>query len=338
MKQKIVRFIAVLCYYLGIDAIFYWLNKNAKRIVTFHNVMPERLLPEGKCIGLTDTEETFRQKVRLLKSRYKIGNDLYDTHQLTITFDDGYLNQCEVAGRILEEEDNLPAIIFATGMMINNAEPLEALVVDLLLHWTMLAPDGRYTLEGNYAIESDFELNVSNRMLVWSRVMWPSFCRDNTTKGFSLLAELDRQYTIKEILGGCDDEYLRLRMTGITNEDIKTLTNKGWLIGWHTQEHYPLSKLSAADKQKEIMDAPAEMKSVVFSYPYGELDSVDEESTMIVKSAGYPCAVSNVSEHNSLMSKYFMPRMMLDGTYYQWHMELSGLKYFIKTRKLLPKI
>lgn len=338
MKQKIVRIFAILCYYLGVDALFYWLNKDAKRIVTFHNVMADCLLPEGKRIGLTDTEETFRQKVRLLKSRYMIGNDLFDAHQLTITFDDGYKNQCEVAGRILKEEGNLPAIIFVAGKMINNEEPLGALVVDLLLHWTLLAPDGKYTLAGKYAMETDFELNTSNRAQMWSRVIWPSFCRDSEAKGCNLLEELNDQSSIKEILGDCDDEYLRLRMTGITSEDIKTLTNKGWQIGWHTQEHYPLSKLSAADKQKEIMDAPAEMKSIVFSYPYGELDSVNKESIMIVESAGYPCAVSNVSEHNYLMSKFFMPRMMLDGTYYQWHMELSGLKYFIKTRKLLPKI
>ena len=134
MKQKMVRIIAVLCYYLGLDALFYWLNKDAKRIITFHNVMPESILPQGKRIGLTDTEETFRQKVRLMKSRFKIGNDLSDARQLTITFDDGYLNQSEVAGRILKEEGDLPAIIFAAGRMIDNAEPSKALVVDLLLH------------------------------------------------------------------------------------------------------------------------------------------------------------------------------------------------------------
>lgn len=338
MKQKIVRIIAILCYYLGIDAFFYWLNKDAKRIVTFHNVMPESILPQGKRIGLTDTEETFRQKVRLMKSRFKIGNDLSDARQLTITFDDGYLNQSEVAGRILKEEGDLPAIIFAAGRMIDNAEPSEALVVDLLLHWIQLAPNGTYKLAGDYAVEEDFELNASNRMQMWSRVIWPSFCRDYDAEGRHLLAELDSQYPINEILSACSDEYLRLRMTGITSEDIEALTFKGWQIGWHTQEHYPLSKLSTAEKQKEIMDAPEGMKSVVFSYPYGELDSVDKESIMIVESAGYPCAVSNVSEHNALMSKYFIPRMMLDGNFYQCHMELSGLKYFLKTRKLLPKI
>jgi len=338
MKQSITKFIAILCYWIGIDSLFYFLNRRAKRIVTFHNVMPERLLPQEKRVGLTDTEESFRMKVRILKKRFKIGTDIQNPREAIITFDDGYKNQCEVAGRILKEEGDLPAIIFAAGRMIDNAEPSKALVVDLLLHWIQLAPVGKYTLAGEYAVENVFELNASNRMQMWSRVIWPSFCKDNAAKGRNLLADLDRQYKISKILAVCSDEYLRLRMTGVSSEDIKVLTSKGWLIGWHTQEHYPLSKLSTAEKKKEILEAPAGMKPVVFSYPYGELDSVDKESLMIAEAAGYPCAVSNVSEHNPLMGRYFMPRMMLDGTYYQCHMELSGLKYYLKTRKLLPKI
>ncbi len=338
MKQKIARLLAVLCYYLGIDALFYWLNKDVKRIITFHNVMPEHLLPQGKHIGLTETEDTFRQKVRFLKSKFKISNDLSNSQQATITFDDGYLNQYEIAGRILKEEGHLPAIIFAVGRMINNSEPSEALVVDLLLHWTQLAPNGVYSLNGEYAVETGFELSATNRMLVWSKIIWPSFCRDTVSKGRNLLAGLDKQHAVKDVLARCSDEYLRLRMTGITSEDIKTLSNEGWQIGWHTQEHFPLSKLSTAEKRNEIMSAPAEMKSIVFSYPYGELDSVDDESVKIAEASGYPCAVSNVSDHNPFTSKYFIPRFMLDGTYYQWHMELSGVKYFLKTRKSLPKI
>lgn len=338
MKHRFTRILAVFSYYLGLDALFYWLNRDVKRIITFHNVMPAALLPQGKQIGLTDTEETFRQKVKFLKSRFEIGNDLSNPHQVTITFDDGYLNQCEVAGRILNEEGNLPAIIFAAGRMIDNAEPSEALVVDILLHWIQLVPDGCYSLNGDYGVEKQFELTVTNRMAMWSKVMWPLFCNDSESKGRKLLAELDKQYAITDIFSCCSDEYLRLRMSGITSDAMKTLTERGWLIGWHTHEHFPLSKLSSDEKRKEIIGAAAEMKSIVFSYPYGELDSVDKECLLIAETAGFPCAVSNVNGHNSLMDKYFMPRFMLDGTIYQWHMELSGLKYFLKTRKILPKV
>ena len=338
MKQQIVKLIAALCYWLGIDAFFYMLNRKAKRIITFHNVMPANLLPQGKIIGLTDTEESFRMKVRMLRKRFCISTDVLDSGTATITFDDGYKNQQEVAGRILKGEGNLPAIIYAAGRMIGNTTPSEALVIDLLLHWTHLAPNGAYALECSCAVAKQFEMTTYNRQQVWQNVIWPSFCKDGEAKGTVLLSALDNRYAMNDVLNLCDKEYLRLRMTGIDDKDINNLRSKGWLVGWHTNEHFPLSKLSSEQKKREIADSPTEMKNVVFSYPYGELNSVDMECIDIAKEAGYPCAVSNVSAHNHLMSKYFIPRMMLDGNFYQCHMELSGLKYFLKTRKLLPKI
>lgn len=338
MKRKIVKLIAVLCYWLGFDALFYFLNKKAKRIITFHNVMPASLLPQGKFIGLTDTEESFHMKIRILRSRFGISIDLLDSKTATITFDDGYVNQSEIAGRILKEEDNLPAIIFAAGRMIGNTAPSDALVVDLLLHWAQLAPNGVYSLTCSCAVASRFEMISGNRQKIWQEVIWPSFCKDSVTKGRTLLNELDGQYSVKSMLASCSSDYLRLRMTGISKADISELQNRGWKVGWHTQEHYPLSKLSSDEKQKEIANSPTDMKAVVFSYPYGELDSVDVECLEIAQVANYPFAVSNVGVHNELMSMYFIPRMTLDGNFYQCHMELSGLKYFVKTRKLLPRL
>lgn len=338
MKTLINKSIAFVCYILCIDALFYYLNRKAKRIITFHNVMPSNLLPQGRIIGLTDTEESFSMKVRIIKSHFKISTDVLKQGSAVITFDDGYKNQQEVAGRILKEEGNIPAIIFVAGRMIDNNQPSEALVVDLLLHWTWLAPDGKYALKCDCAVIDTFEITATNRQKVWQNVMWPSFCKDAVDKGRSLLSDLDRQYAIKRILSTCNPEYLRLRLMGISFSDFSTLRSNGWQIGWHTQEHYPLSKLNNEEKLAEIADAPADMRSVVFSYPYGELDSVDFECIDITLTAGYPCAVSNVGEHNPLMCRHFIPRQMLDGNFYQCHMELSGLKYFLKTRKLLPTI
>lgn len=99
MKQQIVKLTAALCYWMVVDALFYMFNCKAKRIITFHNVMPEYLLPQGKMIGLTDTEESFRMKVRMLKKRFRISTDVLDRGSATITFDDGYKNQQEVAER-----------------------------------------------------------------------------------------------------------------------------------------------------------------------------------------------------------------------------------------------
>ena len=133
MKQQFVKLIATLCYWLGIDALFYFLNRKAKRIITFHNVMPERLLPQGKRIGLTDTEESFTMKIHEIGKHFQLTTDIRDKKGATITFDDGYRNQYDVAAPLME---NAMGVIFACGKLYDNASPSDALVVDLLMHWT----------------------------------------------------------------------------------------------------------------------------------------------------------------------------------------------------------
>lgn len=336
MKHKIGLIIAWVCYWLGIDALFYFLNRKAKRIITFHNVMPEHLLPEGKRIGLTDNEGEFRMIIQEIKKHFRISTDVLDTSTATITFDDGYKNQYEVAGRILAES-RVEGVIFTAGKVMNNDNPHDALVVDLLLHWTELADNGSYIIP---MIQQDaIELTSENRGQVWKKYIWPTFVKDSESKGQNLLKALDALFPVKSVLAKCSPEYLRLRLTGITDADISELRSKGWTIGWHTHNHYPLSSLSDEEQKREISEfAPEDMKQVVFSYPYGELASVNKTSIKVAEESGYPCAVSNVSDHNDMMCKHFLPRTMLFKTYtrYQIHFELSGTKYFIQNKKLLP--
>lgn len=143
MKAKIIKIIAVICYYSGLVKLFYRLNRHSKRIVTFHNVIPANLLPKGKKIGLVDTEDEFENKIIELSRYFSFSNDLRDAKSITITFDDGYKNQFEIAGRILEHLGNINATVFVSGAVLNcNSE--NALTVDLLMHWIELAPEGEY--------------------------------------------------------------------------------------------------------------------------------------------------------------------------------------------------
>ena len=41
MKHRMVEILAKMAYWAGVDAIFCWVNRRAKRIVTFHNVLPD---------------------------------------------------------------------------------------------------------------------------------------------------------------------------------------------------------------------------------------------------------------------------------------------------------
>lgn len=182
-------------------------------------------------------------------------------------------------------------------------------------------------------------IDDTNRDMVWQKAIWPSFVKDNKTKGYGLLNALNSIVSISSLLDKCNKKYLHLRLTGFSSQEIEAIRNKGWLVGWHTYEHFPLSALDKDEKLKEIDTlAPAATKAVPLSYSYGEMLSVDNECQEIARNAGYSCAVSNLPDTNTMSSNYFLPRITLSDNKYMLHFELSGVKYFIKNRSLMHSV
>lgn len=332
MKHSLLYIIAFLSYYLGLDAVFYWLNRNAKRIITFHNVLPRSLFKRDLTNGVSDSEESFRFIVREVARRFKYSADVFDSKTATITFDDGFLNQYEVAGRILREEGDIPAIVFVAGDVLANNNPENAVVVEQLLHWTTYAPNGIYDFP--YGEAKRIILSESNRGSVWVKYIRVAYAADAESRGRHILGALDAQYPMSRIFDSMPSEYRRLRLTGISYAQAEELRRRGWKIGWHTKSHFPLSSLSPEEKQREIAP-PQGYEDVVFSYPYGETMSVDLESIRIAKSYGYPCAVSNIAESNPLHGRFFIPRISLPADKYLLHFRLSGAELFLKRLELM---
>ena len=138
MKRKIKRMFEVLGYYSGLDSFFYWLNRGAKRVLTFHNVMPDELQRNMKAVGPTISLGDFRQTIEEIGRKFAYSVNIRDGKTATITFDDGMLNEYEVAGKFLMSR-NIPAILFVAGNMID-ASAEDTLVVDKLLLWHAYAP------------------------------------------------------------------------------------------------------------------------------------------------------------------------------------------------------
>ena len=321
MKAALIRVISFCMYYLGVDSLFYWLNRKAKRILTFHNVLPDELwFPAAN--GVSNKASDFERIVREVGRKYKFSTDVLDGSTATITFDDGYLNQYEIAGGILGSM-GISAIIFVAGDNMSAIDQNQSLVVDQLLHWCGHAPKEL--------------VNTANRIEHWVKVVRPQFVMDKASKGRTVLKQLDELYPFAKIWEGLPKEYLRLRLTGIPADKLEELKKRGWEIGYHTKSHFPLSSLPDAEIRKEI-EPPPGFRDVVFSYPYGELRSVDGRCIDCAKKCGYPCAVSNLPSANSLTGRYFLPRMSLPADKYRLHFRLSGLEHFVKTRKLLPMV
>lgn len=323
-KSMVRRILAIICYLLGIDNLFYRLNVRAKRIITFHNVLPDRLLEGLSRVGCIDSVSQFRNIVSEINRKFEFSTDLLDPKTVTITFDDGMLNQYEIAGEILREK-GISAIIFVAGNVIG-ATPMDTLVTDRLLVWTFFAPDS--------AVKQVFG-KLLPREELWVKFVQPGYRADWQNRGGFFLSKLDDAYAVSDILKNLPAEWIRLRLSGVTERQLDDLRCRGWKIGWHTKSHFPLGMLDYAGKCEEL-SSPEAYRQVVLSYPYGDMGSIGEESLKLAEELGYPCAVSNDPDFSPARGPFFMMRMALSPNKYELHFVLSGLKYFLKYRKLLP--
>ena len=338
MKSRLIRAVAVLAYYCRLDAFFYWLNRKAKRILTFHNVLLDSLFRAGIANGVSNRLSDFERIIDECAKRFKFSTDLFDVSTLTITFDDGYRNQYTTAFKALQKR-GIPAYLFVAGNVsrVEREERVErvgGLVVDLLTHWIDNVPAGSYKLD--FEGGQTYTITDENRLAIWSQAIWPAFMADAAGKGRTVLDACNRAYPIDKVLAMLPEEYIRERLSGITAEEREEMRKAGWQLGWHTQSHYPLAKLGEAELKEEL-DSPPEFKRVCLSYPYGNPVEVSETAIKLAEELGYPCAVSNTNE--ATPSRFFLPRMALlpDKDKYRLHFQLSGLEYFIKHRKLWPR-
>lgn len=324
--RKLGRYtLAFVAYWLGVDAIMYWFNRRAKRIITFHNVLPNSLQKELS-IGCSESVDDFKMKLDEMAKHFSFSTDLNDPKSVTIAFDDGTLNEAEIAGEILCER-NIPAILFVAGDIID-AKPEETLVTDKILLWCALAPDE--------AVKKIFGVIVPRDEL-WVRYVQPAYREDWESRGRKFLAKLEEVCPIQSLCGKLPNEWVRLRMSGVKSEQLEELRKRGWKIGWHTWSHYPLGMLDDESKRQEL-NSPSEYRNVVLSYPYGDIEAIGESSLKIAKELGYPSAVSNDPDYSPYRGQYFLQRMALPNNKYELHMVLSGLKYFLKYHRLLPKL
>ncbi len=327
MRHFIVECLIRASYWCGLNNLFYFLNRGRKRIIMFHNILPDKLFDKDRTAEfVSNSESEFRFIVREIKKKFAISVDLQDAKSVTLTFDDGYVNQLECAKKVLDEEGRLPAIVFVAGNVVGNLTPRNALVVDLLMLWMSFVPDGIIPFRNG------------SRLWTWLKDLYPQMESSVSSLGLDVLRKADAIYPLEKILDECDPEYLRLRFTGLTEAQIKELRNDGWIVGWHTANHFPLSKLDSSALRQEMSPPNNVFKSSVFAYPYGGTDQVDSRCVEIANEMKYPCAVSAVPYYNNMTCKYFLPRMELRADKYWLHYELSGLRCFLISHRLLPKI
>ena len=315
MKNRIVYAVAWVCYWLGIVHLFYFLNRRCKRVLTFHNVLPDELMRDDDGGGMSLSVSEFRNILREIGRFYTFSTNFDDTGSVTLTFDDGFLNQYEIVPEVLGE---IPAVLFVAGSNLDREELKDAPAVDLLTVWLAHTP----TVRGN-------------RMAYWVHVLRPQYAKDVEAYGRNVVRSCDGQYPFEDLFRALPTDYLRLRLGGISSAQLENLRVRGWKIGWHSFHHYVLSAIPEEAKKMEF-EAPEIFRGSPMSYPYGERVSVSVADQKWAKRAGFPLAFSNLPDADP-ENRFFLPRFSVPSEKILLHFHLSGLRYFLKNGRLLPR-
>jgi peptidoglycan/xylan/chitin deacetylase (PgdA/CDA1 family) len=232
---------------------------------------------------------------------------------VVITFDDGYADNLLTAKPLLEKH-HLPATVFvATGYIGDRRE----------FWWDEL--DRLFLQPGN--LPQTLQLGVNGILHKWELQDTAHYSQADcnrhrhwkpwheTTPGprqqiyhalwklMHPLSEKERQRVREDLLAWAQTEPLvRSTHRTLADQEVAELARGGLIeIGAHTVSHPMLSALSGAAQQEEIVRSKRELEGILgqqvqsFAYPYGRECDYTEETTALVKEAGFACACTTSS-------------------------------------------
>jgi peptidoglycan/xylan/chitin deacetylase (PgdA/CDA1 family) len=334
IKKTLKKSIIKISKYTGITNIFYKLNKNRKIIIAYHNVIPDEYFNKNINLDFSIKESELEKQIQLIKKRCQVGLNIYDNNQVTITFDDGYLNQYSIASKILDKH-NLKGYFFYCANLLEQ----DTLLIDKIQYWIDYVKPGIYTND-KYNIKLEITDNQSRRK---------EYHKIN-----KLIKEGIPLKQIHELLNNMcrfedikiEKEFYKLRFTPIKKEQLQQMKLKGHKIGAHSSSHNILSKLTPKQLDKDIQKCrelldQGTYNTDTFCYPFGGIQDISESVKEKIKEKGFVSALAFTNEvSQGKYGQYFIPRMTLpmEGNEDLIDFVLSGLYHFFRTGKLLPKI
>ena len=283
-------------------------------ILMYHRVTPTDVDPWALCVD----PNNFSQQMEALK-RIATPTPLTELPDadpqhpsVAITFDDGYLDNLEIARPILGQY-GIPATIFVSTGYIDKPhgywwDELEA----IFLHPGVLPPSVlKLSVAGqnyNWEIDpADLEYRDADCATHRGWIAWkqqpPTSRHAVFCAAWSLLREAEtaqREEGIWQIRqwAGMSERYTAARC--MTSEELREVSRGTLLsVGAHTISHSRLSQLSESSQWTEISESKSILERILgrpvytFSYPFGDRSDYTDRTVKAVRAAGYRLACSN---------------------------------------------
>lgn len=319
----------------GFTRLCYFFNRNRKRVIAYHNIIPDKFIDDSLHLSHSMRESSFNAQLEVMRRRFKVSTDIEDVKAITLTFDDGYLNQYEIASKAMDRY-NMKGYFFCVEDLISKGNPI---LMDMLQYWISYVEEGTYKLE---ELKITLELSdKESRRLQWNKI---SELLNSGVSNEKIAEEFEKAYSFKAIKGP-NEKFLKLRFAAIPKSSLKVMKERGHYIGAHSAFHRRLSLMNEENLKEDIEICKKETGTIfntnVFAYPYGSKEDISPTVIEFIEEAGFTeaFAYSNGPLKGEFQySKYFMPRMFLGDTTDKDLIDftLSGAKHLIVFRRLLP--
>lgn len=263
-------------------------------IFIFHRVLaaPDALQPyepdpaafDAICVWL----KTWFQVLPLPQAVQRLGDGALPPRAASITFDDGYADNHDLALPILQRH-GLPATVFVANGYLDGGRMFNDSVIETIRRAPPGALDLRDTAAGELG-RLDLSSNDARRraiaVLLQTVKPWPVARRD------AFCLELQRRAAVRELPAD-------LMMS---SAQVRALHRQGVTIGAHTVSHPILAELDDEQALAEITQSRRALQALVddpidlFAYPNGRPDiDYSARTVSLVRRAGFAAAVSTAA-------------------------------------------
>lgn len=313
MKQKMLPIVASAFSYCGLNKMLITRYGGRGVILMMHAIHKDDQAPINKAgtisqsyfeLVLKAVSQSDFEPIRLqdiperLKSNKK-------RRFISLTFDDGYKNNLELAVPLLEKY-NIPATMFITS---------NGMIGNLDYEWGAL----EYYLSVSDSITIDM-LNLKTKSLLQKRQAYQKIAQ-------ACLA--DYQVWKPKLLNFFKKESMNLNDLSqnafLDRDGVKQLARSPMVdIGGHTVSHPMLSKLSESEALHEMQKNKTDLEKLLdreifsFAYPYGGTPACAEREFKFASQIGYKVAVTTragaiFNDHKDYV--HALPRFGISGLY-----------------------
>ncbi len=297
-----------LGYYYPLNKIFS--NNQNYAVLCYHRISANnKLLKKNNPLsGLEVNQDIFEKQIKFLKNRFEILSlkqlkkhieDKNKNFVISITFDDGYQDNINLALPVLEKY-KVPAAIFVIARFLQKKD---------FMWWYFLWENlnkQKFIFIDTKKIEINNEKDIVNWFGVISKEVINLSYEDQKIYLYKIFGkEID--YNFKDLI--FDFEQL-----------VDLSKNELIEIGSHTLTHAKLTSLNNSEifnelkYSKEILEEKINKKVDFLAYPYGSQNEVNSQIIQIAKEVGYQMAFSTKRQFQQTDIFFDVPRYNIDNT------------------------